>query len=1024
MKHIIKYKNIILIVWLVAAVILTVFQPDTNAILQQRGQNPISDDSPSKIADALLGKMETTKGTNDLIVFYDENKITDQEMNQIEASVKAINDSKTELGIVEMMDPFSMPEAKSNFISEDGTTLMVAFKLDKGDQSVDEVKTSLESKLTNVDTEYYLTGEDFINNDYLKSSVAGVEKSAALTVVFILLILILMFRSVVTPIISLLTVGITYFCSMGIAAQLIEKANFPVTTLTQVLLVLILFGIGTDYNILLFNRFKEELSKGLATDEAILKTYKTAGKTIAFSILTVFIAFFSLIFSESQIYKSGIVVVIGAVVLLLEILTLTPFVMKTLGEKLFWPSKKSSGHNESKVWNKAAKIATKRPILCSLVIILLIVPTIIFHQQKLNFDTVGELGEAFDSSKGFYILADHFGKGQAMPLSVVIESDSNLVNNKTLTIIDELTEKIKKIDGVGKVTSATQPEGKQIDGFYVGNNLDTVSEGLSQTKDGVDEIYDGLQLAQDKLSEADFSQVSQMAEGTKELGTGVSALADGLQQVKNGLSDGSAKSQTISNGLAAIESNLRVMSSGVQTLSDSYVQMQSGYEQIGSNYQSMAKALLQVKDTILMVQNMVTALGSSYSGSGADSNYIGLKQTLDALVGSLNAITPEGIEQLNTNYNALTGGFATANESLSQMSSGLSQMADGLVKLESGLDQATDGIGTIVTNMGSVEDGLSQMTDGQKQLVDGLNGFGAFGDQLGQVNEGLSQISDGLNQTNDFLSELSAVKSFYIPEEALEDKDYQKALDTYMSDDRTITKLMVVLDYDPYSMDAVKVVGQVNDIVASTLKGTVLSEAQYGVSGSSATTKDMNDVLSSDLSRMIVIVLIGVFLVLLLVIRSFWSSVCITGSLVGAYYTSIFLSNKIFIDLLGYTGLNSFIPFFAFIIIVALGVDYSIFLMVRYMEYHDRSPAEGIVKACKHIGGVVTGAVIILGGTFATLIPSGLILLIELAVTVIIGLIVLCFVLLPIFLPSMIAMPDRMNELFSKGKSNAEDSIG
>ncbi len=1014
MKHIIKYRTIILIVWLVAAALLTIFQPDTNAILQQRGQTPISDDSPSRIADELLGKMEATKGTNDLIVFYNENKITNEEMTQIEASVKAISDSSEELGIVQMMDPFSMPEAKSNFISEDGTTLMVAFKLDKGGQSVDEIKDSLESKITNLNIEYYLTGEDFINDDYLKSSVAGVEKSAALTVVFILVILIIMFRSVATPIISLLTVGITYLCSMGIAAQLIDKANFPVTTLTQVLLVLILFGIGTDYNILLFNRFKEELAKGLAIDEAIHKTYKTAGKTIAFSILTVFIAFLSLIFAESEIYKSGIVVVIGATVLLLEILTLTPFVMKTLGEKLFWPSKKSSGHNESKVWNKAATIATKRPILCSIVILLLIVPTIIFHQQKLNFDTVGELGESFDSAKGFYILSDHFGKGQAMPLNVVIESENTLNNNQTLTIIDELTEKIKNIDGVNKVSSATQPEGKQIEAFYVGNNLITVSEGLTQTKDGVDQIYDGMQLAQGELSSADFSQVSQMVDGTKELETGVSALADGLQQIKDGINDGSVSSENISNGLTAIESNLKVMSAGVKTLSDSYKQMQSGYEQMGSSYQSTAKALLQVKDTLVMLQNMVTALGASYTGSSTDMNYIGLSQTLNALVSSLSAITPEGMEQLDTNYNTVTLGFATANDNLEQMSSGLSQMADGLVKLENGLSQATDGIGTIVTNLGNVEDGLSQMAEGQQQLSDGLNGFGSFGDQLSQVNSGLSQISDGLNKTNEFLSELSSVKSFYIPEEALSAEDYQIALNTYMSGDRKITKLMVVLDYDPYSMDAVEVVGQVNDIVASTLKGTVLSDAEYGVSGSSATTKDMNEVLSGDLSRMIVIVLIGIFLVLLVVIRSFWASICITASLIGAYYTAIFLSNKLFIDLMGYTGLNSFIPFFAFIIIVALGVDYSIFLMVRYMEYHDRSPREGIIKACKHIGGVVTGAVIILGGTFATLIPSGLILLIELAVTVIIGLIALCVVLLPVFLPAMISMPDRMNRLFSK----------
>jgi RND superfamily putative drug exporter len=60
---------------------------------------------------------------------------------------------------------------------------------------------------------------------------------------------------------------------------------------------------------------------------------------------------------------------------------------------------------------------------------------------------------------------------------------------------------------------------------------------------------------------------------------------------------------------------------------------------------------------------------------------------------------------------------------------------------------------------------------------------------------------------------------------------------------------------------------------------------------------------------------------------------------------------------------------------------------------------------------VVTGAVIILGGTFATLIPSGMSLLIQLAVTVIIGLMILCLVMLPIFIPAMIALPECIREL-------------
>ncbi|MBK1810023.1 MMPL family transporter [Clostridium sp. YIM B02505] len=1016
MRKIIKGRYFIFAVWLIATVLLAAFQPDINAILRVKGQKVLSNDSPSVIADSIVSKMDTTKGSNDIIVFYDKNKISDDEMKQISESVKSLTDSGDELGINSMIDPFSMPEAKDSLISKDGTTLMVSFKLDKKSREVDEIKKQLDNKLSNVKSEYYLSGEDFINDDYQRSAESGVEKSAALTVIFILVVLIIMFRSVVTPLVSLIAVAFSYMCSMGIAAQLIDKASFPVTSLTQMLLILILFGIGTDYNILLFNRFKEELSQGYSIDDAIVNTYKTAGKTIAFSILTVFIAFLSLMFAESPTYQSGVVVVIGVAVLLLEILTLTPFMMKLLGNKLFWPSKKISGHGENKFWGKTSTFATKHPVVSVLIVFLMILPTIYFHQQKLNFDTVGELGDSQPSSKGFNLIAEHFGKGQAMPATVAIEYDKALDNNESFAVIDNLTERIKDIKGVSKVSSVSQPEGKQIDGFYISGQMPSVTDGMSKTKDGVDQINDGLKLASDKLTSADFSQVSQMVDGTAKLQDGVVALGNGLTQIQKGLDGGSSESQSISSGIEAIQTHLNKMSSGLGQLSDNFTKMQSGYKEMGSHYQGAAKALLGVKSALTQMQTMVNTLGNNYPNSSTDPNYIGLKKTIEQLSESLNQITPEGIQTLNSNYNAATEGFGTANKALSQMSTGLAQMSDGLKKLQEGLGKTASGIGTIVTNMNSVANGLGQMKTGQQKLVEGLNGFSTFGQKLSDINGGLSQISDGLDKTNGFLTQLNSNKTFYIPKEALTNSDFKKALDMFMSKDRNITKLTVILDADPYSEKACDIVEKINSVTSATLKASILSDAKTGVSGPSSTTNDMNNVLSRDLNKTTIVVIIGVFLVLLLVIRSIWEPAVITASLLGAYYAAMYILDFIFINIKGLEGISSFVPFFSFIIIVALGVDYSIFVMMRFKEYPNMSNKEAIVLASKHIGGVVMSAVIILGGTFATLMPSGLVLLSELAVAVIVGLVVLCFILLPIFLPAMIALPSTLTNIFSRNK--------
>lgn len=160
MKKIIRYRYGILILWLVVTVLLTVFQPDTQAILKERGQNPISDSSPSKVAQTLLDQMETQEGTSDLVVFYSADQITPDQMSQIEAGVARFRADAQALGIVEIMDPFGMPEARDNFISPDGTTLMVPFKLAQSDQDIDDLSEKIKANFTGIHTDTYLTGED------------------------------------------------------------------------------------------------------------------------------------------------------------------------------------------------------------------------------------------------------------------------------------------------------------------------------------------------------------------------------------------------------------------------------------------------------------------------------------------------------------------------------------------------------------------------------------------------------------------------------------------------------------------------------------------------------------------------------------------------------------------------------------------------------------------------------------------------------------------------------------------------
>jgi len=1021
MSKILKIRWILLAVWVVVTATFTLNQPDLNKILNQKGQASISENSPSRVATQMLNKMGTSKGDTAIFVFNDSKKISEIGMKDIKSGIEKLNNSKSELKINNIVDPFSTPEAKDQLISKDGTTLMVQVTYEKGTRDSKNIMSGFNDALKDVKVTHYITGELAINNDYLAATNKGVEKSAIITVIFILFVLIIMFRSVVTPFVSLFAVGISYVCSMGIMGMLINAFNFPITSLTQMFMILVLFGIGTDYNILLFNRFKEELGHGLSIDEAIVTTYKTAGKTVIYSGVIVFMAFASLSFVQFPIYRSANAVAIGIAVLLLELTTLTPVLMKLLAGKLFWPSHNVSGHKESKLWEKVTSTSVKHPIISLIVVAAIIAPVILLNSPKLSFDSLKDLSADTPSVKGFNLIASKFGGGKAMPTTIVIETSKAMDNNESLAVIDSLTQKIKSLKGIEKVSSATEPMGEPIDNFYTSTQTKTVVNGLSSANDGVGKINSGLKQINDKLTTPDFSGVKDLSSGTGSIENGMGAVTDGLRKINSGIDQGASGADKLTAGISQLKTGVAAINGGLLSISTNMDKIQSGYVTLGQGYKSMPGAIEQIKQLTMAMNNSVALIDAKLPN---DPDVATLKVLLAKLSGALDA-TSAGINTANQSYDVLTSGLTKLNEGLktviastgssSQLVMGINELEKGEASLATGLRQGSAGQETVISSMVKLKAGVSKIKDGQDTLYTGLNTLSSGLTQLkGGISKsqtGLGTIYNGIDKTNSFLTQLTAAKSFYIPKEAFNTSDIVKMFDAYMSKDRKITKLTVNLDSDPYSAESMKVIGEMNSLVGNHLKGTKLESASFGITGVTANTNDLNNIATHDISFTQIIVLSCIFVLLVLVIKSFWIPVYIVGSLLTAYYAAIsvtsFLTTKLFS---GMDGMSWNVPFFSFVVIAALGVDYSIFLMTRFKEYPDCNPREAIVLAAKNIGGVVMSAAIILAGTFATLYPSNIHVLMELAISVVTGLLLLSMVLLPIVIPALISMQEKLSE--------------
>lgn len=1026
-----------LLFWIIVTVITVTTMPDLDQLVREKGQIEIPKEAQSEVAKEMINNMDESDGESYQIIAVfnsgSDKALTDEQKKEIETVIHELKEKDKQLGIKEIISHEENEEIEKQLVSEDKTTILTQIFVDKKQGTISSVADELNKIIEMNDVQTYLTGNDLVLEDFVNSTQEGVKKTEVIAIVFIIVILIIVFRSPIVPLVSLLTVGVSYLVSMGIIAHLVDKFNYPFSNFTQVFLVVILFGIGTDYNILIYTRFKEELSSNESILTATKSTFKSAGKTVLYSGLAVFIGFVALILAEFKLYQASSAVAIGVGVLLLVLITLNPFFMVLLGKKMFWPVKHFEGHGNSRIWGFLSQYSVTRPVVALLFVAILCVPFLLSYTGNLNYNDLLEVDDAYKSKQGINTIEEHFSPGFSSPATLVLQSDDQLDDQESLQALDELVEDISRVDGVSEVYGPTRPAGEKLKDLYINDQTGELNTGLGEANEGVSDINEGLTKAGDELNNNnsnDLANVQKLIDGTSEVKGGVNELEGALNQLTTGMDSGASGAAEIEQGLVSVNENLNNLSNATAQLYTGYSDLEKGLSSFSNYFESIAQGIEGARQGFEQIEVSMENLIQTHPDLANDPNVqqtIGIaksgKQQLGVLSEELNKLTPQ--------YNSAMSSFREANTALSKVNGGLNEMETGVGELQKGaselskgLNEGANGSRQISSNTSKLESGLTEINDGQKQLLTGLNDLEKkmkeLESGLSESTEGLDEINTGLKDAQDYLSGLSqsnASEKFYIPQDVLEGDEFQEALDMYMSKNRKTAQMTIILDVNPYSREAMSIMERINDQVDASVKGSSLSDAEVAIGGKSSQNVDLKEISSKDFVRTATIMLIGIGLVLIFITRSIMQPIFVIGSLVLAYTTSLGISEIISKYLLDVDVLSWNVPFFSFIMIVVLGVDYSIFLMMRYRELEGDS-VTAIIDAARHIGGVVMSAAIILGGTFAALIPSGIMTLIQVAMVVIIGLILLSLIMMPILIPSLIAITQKIKNLGNRAKKS------
>lgn len=479
-----KLRYAILAVWMVMASLSVFVLPDLQEIVRSTEQKFLPAHADSVQATKLLQGINPSARSlsNAVLVVSRREGLLESDKSWMQQLLKQIEARKTELGITGLLSSESQPELSERLHSKDRTTVLAIVGLPEADfeDSTLNTLTKLRRLLQDAPegTLVNLTGSAPLSQDFQQTSQAGLRKTELLTVVIVLMILLLVLRSPVTPIIPLLTIGISLLVSRGLIAAA-ASIGLPVSHFTESFLIAVLFGAGTDYCILMIQRYREELANAAVHDRimAMSRMLASIGKTLIYSASTVFIAFFLIGFAQFGLYRSAVGVAIGMLVTISASITLAPAMLMILGKSVFWPIRGNNGNRESKLWGALVQFTAKRSGIVLLAAIVLLAPLTLLFQGTRSFNDISEIQASADSIIGFHQVESAFGSGELFPVTFAVTSHSSMRTQSGLAALEQISSELTRAEGVQEVRSAVRPLGRKPEELTVPGQIDKPNAG-------------------------------------------------------------------------------------------------------------------------------------------------------------------------------------------------------------------------------------------------------------------------------------------------------------------------------------------------------------------------------------------------------------------------------------------------------------------------------------------------------------------------------------------------------------------
>lgn len=649
---------LIIAAWVAAAAVLTVAFPPLTKVVEGQTVQPLP--PKAMAATEQMAKDFGESGQNILIVVLTDDRGLQPADEDAYRKLAATFRGETK-DVVGVQDIVASPALRPLMVSMDNKAFYLAVILrapvgsPESSQAYQRITAIAKRSTAGTPLSAQVTGQGAMAGDLAIVTARDMQTIEMVTALFVLIILLVIYRRPVTVLLPLITIGISVASTQGLVSGL-AQLGLEVSSMTIALMTAMIFGAGTDYAVFLISRYHEYLRSGIDSDRAVQKALSSIGEVIAASAATVAVTFFGMIFTRLPAFTSiGPALAISIGVAFLAAITLLPAILVLAGRR-GWVTPRAA--LTGRLWQRSAVQLVRRPkahLLGSLALLITLAGCAAFLRP--TFDDRLQLPRSAPSNIGFSTMAEHFSKSMLLPQYIYVRSPHDLRTPRALADLDQMAQRVSQLPNIAAVRGITRPSGQPLDqakisfqAGEVGGKLDDASTQINDRTSDLDALTNGA----DQLAAA-LAQVRDQIRGATGPMTDVTGALNRVQQ----------QLATAANVL----DNVRGLTNGSISALANSVAAAAGPVFDGVANQPAAPGVQTA------VQSLTTQLATATGGLRAlGSNAAGMQHNI--------ARMQAAADQLAEGSRRLADGVRTLVDKVKQMGLGMNQAADLLLSMK------------------------------------------------------------------------------------------------------------------------------------------------------------------------------------------------------------------------------------------------------------------------------------------------------------------------------------------------------